>query len=383
MIDVISGMESEAPFIPALTAKVDVNLGFGCNLKCPFCYYYDSVVTKANLNTLDTEAAKARLRKAKRLGVEEVEFTGGEPTLRKDFPELVAYGKHDLGFKLISVVTNGSVMSNSRALERMVRAGLDDVLLSVHGHVPEIHDLLTATPGSFRRVLLAMRNISDSGIRLRINSVICKPNYRYTSQIVKFCIDKRVDSISLIGFNPILQVASPMHATELYVRHTDVAEEIKRALDRYKADLPPVNIRYMPFCLFRGYERYVTNHDQFTWEPDEWNNYLSTAMCDGRLRAVKRALLAFRQVKYKRFALKYGIRGVLTAGMQRHYARNKVKSPKCADCAFEGVCDYVWAEYFKIFGDEELQAVSGPRIDNPVWITDAARRRRPGVLPRR
>lgn len=57
------------------TKKVEINLGYACNAKCPFCYYYDSVVTKSNENTLTTEEAKKQLIQAKKLGIEEIEFT--------------------------------------------------------------------------------------------------------------------------------------------------------------------------------------------------------------------------------------------------------------------------------------------------------------------
>lgn len=366
---------------PRLTTKVDINLGYACNLKCPFCYYYDSVVTGTNLNTLDTDEAKKKLLFAKRVGAEEIEFTGGEPTLRKDLPELVRFCKQDAGIKLVSIVTNGTVLSNRKVMDRLAHAGLDDVLISIHGHTAELHDQLTAAPGSFQRLLTGIDNIRAHNIRLRTNTVICKPNYRYTSEIVGLCIDKGVDGISLLGFNPIIQVNSARHAVDLYVRHSDAATEIKRALDRFASVLPPTNIRYMPFCFFKGYERFVTNHDQFSWEPDEWNNYLRVVLRDGQLRAIKRALFGFRDVRYKRFALKYGIKGVLTAGMQRHYARNKIKPDKCNGCAYENVCDYVWKGYHRRFGDEELQPIEGQRVSNPVWVTDAARLREPGKLP--
>ena len=368
---------------PGLTTKVDINLGRQCNLKCPFCYYYDSVVSNTDLATMDTEQAKRTLAKAHRLGAEEIEFTGGEPTLRKDFAELIDYCKQEIGFKLVSVISNGSVLSNKKVAQRLAQAGLDDVLISIHGHDAATHDLLTATPGSFVRLLQAVDNIQDAGLRLRTNSVICEPNYRHTTELVGLCVAKQVDSISLLGFNPIVQVRSAPQTEPLYLRHSEAAREIKRAIDTHRDQLPATNIRYMPFCFFRGYEQYVTNHDQFSWEPDEWNNYLRVALKAGSIRAAKRALFAFRNVGYKRFALRYGIRGLLTAGMQRHYARNKFKPSKCSGCAYRYVCDYVWTGYYEHYGDDELQPVDGSPIRNPVWITQAARVRRPGEHPAR
>ena len=138
-----------------LTSKVDINLGYGCNCKCPFCYYYDSVITNTNLNTLTTEQAKQQLRRARRLGIKEIEFTGGEVTLRKDLVELVQFCKFELGFKLVSIITNGMALAKREYTNRLVAAGVDDVLFSLHGHNSEIHDQLTVTPGSFENSSMA------------------------------------------------------------------------------------------------------------------------------------------------------------------------------------------------------------------------------------
>ena len=160
-----------------LTSKVNINLGYGCNLKCPFCYYYDSIVSGENLNTISTEMAKLQLRQARRLGIKEIEFTGGEVTLRKDLAELIRYCKQELGFDLVSIITNGTVIAKKAMAQELADAGLDDILFSLHGHDAATHDRLTATPRSFERIIAAMENANDLGLRVRTNSVICRSNY--------------------------------------------------------------------------------------------------------------------------------------------------------------------------------------------------------------
>lgn len=129
--------------MPNHTKKVEINLGYACNAKCPFCYYYESVVTKSNEHTLTTEDAKNQLLQAKMLGIEEIEFTGGEVTLRKDLPELIAYAKKKLGFSIVCLITNGIRLSKREYMASLVNAGIDDILFSVHGHDAYTHDYLT------------------------------------------------------------------------------------------------------------------------------------------------------------------------------------------------------------------------------------------------
>ena len=70
----------------------------GCNLKCPWC---DTDVTKRFTASLDELLAELAQHKAK-----SVILTGGEPTIQKDMPELVAALKRE-GY-WVAVETNGT-----------------------------------------------------------------------------------------------------------------------------------------------------------------------------------------------------------------------------------------------------------------------------------
>lgn len=366
-----------------LTKKVDINLGYGCNAKCPFCYYYDSVVTGENLNTLTTEQAKEQLRQAKRFDIEEIEFTGGEVSLRKDFAELVAYAKNELKFKVVAMVTNGIVLANFDYLKVLADSGLDDVLFSVHGHTAEMHDQLTVTKGSFSRIMQAIDHATRLGLRVRTNTVVCKTNYQYLEDIFQLLINKKVDNINLIAFNPIIQARNQDVISDLYVSYTEVGNSIMRAIARHRSALPHLNIRYLPPCFVPGYEQYVTNLDQMNFDPDEWNNYVSFRIRKGRWISWAVSMVGIWVLPFKRYAARHGLRGLLMAGMGRFYTfKDKVKSQKCQQCAYENVCDYLWKGYYDIYGDKEIQPVPGEKVSNPAWSMIAAHIREPGQLPR-
>src|SRR3989338_7590934 len=125
------------PSLP-LTNRLDVNLGYECNNDCLFCYFKNRKQTTVNLSTKE---AKKRLTFIKKLGVDTIEFTGGEPTIRKDILELVRFAKHSLGFKKISVITNGSSFCDEGFAREAIKNGIDDVLISIHGHNEETNDL--------------------------------------------------------------------------------------------------------------------------------------------------------------------------------------------------------------------------------------------------
>jgi len=364
------------------TKKVEINLGYACNAKCPFCYYYDSVVTKSNENTLTTKDAKLQLLQAKKLGIQEIEFTGGEATLRKDLPELISYAKKELGFSIICLITNGIRLAKRDYVASLVNAGLDDILFSVHGHDEQTHDYLTKVPHSFRHIMDAIDHAHAFGLRVRTNTVVCQANYKYLTQIMRLLIDKKADNINFVMFNPVIQAKNFAIIKDVYVNYADAGKEIIKAIRSYEAELPHFNVRYMPFCFLPGYEKYVTNMDQMTFDPDEWDNFASFRIRKGPLAAWLCTLAGIMRIPYIAFIAKYGWKALCTAGMSRFYVlKDRIKTKKCKQCAYERVCDYIYYDYYAIYGDGEMIPIRGSKINNPAWSMNAATIRKPGELP--
>lgn len=76
---------------------------------------------------LDTAEWKQVLDKAWNAGIPHVIFTGGEPTLRDDLPELVTYAE-SLG-QVTGLLTDGLRLSDPHYLQALLQAGLDHLML--------------------------------------------------------------------------------------------------------------------------------------------------------------------------------------------------------------------------------------------------------------
>ncbi len=366
------------------TKKVEINLGYACNAKCPFCYYYDSVVTKSNENTLTTEEAKKQLIQAKKLGIEEIEFTGGEVTLRNDLPELISYAKKELGFSIVCMITNGIRLSKRDYVASLVAAGIDDILFSIHGHDAHTHDYLTKVPRSFHHIMEAIDHANEFGLRVRTNTVVCKSNYLHLTKVMQLLINKNVDNINFVMFNPVLQAKNIDIVKDVYVNYADAGREIMNAIKSCEAELPHFNVRYMPFCFLPGYEKYVTNLDQMTFDPDEWDNFASFRIRKGGLISWLCMVLGILRIPYLAFAIKHGLRAVCTAGISRFYViKDRIKTKSCKQCAYENVCDYIYKHYHDVYGEKEMIPIPGSKIRDPAWAMNAAKIRKPGELPKK
>jgi MoaA/NifB/PqqE/SkfB family radical SAM enzyme len=370
--------------MPHHTRKVEINLGYACNAKCPFCYYYDSVITKTNENTLTTEQAKRQLQLARRLGIKEIEFTGGEVTLRKDLPELIMYAKRELGFSIICLITNGIRLSRRDYVASLVAAGVDDILFSIHGHDALTHDDLTKVPGSFDKILEAIDHANEFGVRARTNTVVCKTNFMHLTEIMQLLIRKKVDNINFVMFNPVLQAKNIDIVKDVYVNYAHAGREIVRAIKSCESELPHFNVRYMPFCFLPGYERYVTNMDQMTFDPDEWDNFASFLIRKGRLVTWLCLIPGILAIPYLAFVAKHGLKAVCTAGLSRFYLiKDRVKTKSCKNCAYENVCDYLYRHYLNVYGEADVRPIPGEKVRDPAWIMNAANIRKPGELPKK
>lgn len=91
-------------------------------------------------------------------GLREVWFVSGEPTLNPQLPEIVSLSR-ELGFQTIGMNTNGRRLGRERLLERLVSSGLNNLVISIHGDRPEIHDRLVGRTGAFAEVLLGLERI--------------------------------------------------------------------------------------------------------------------------------------------------------------------------------------------------------------------------------
>ena len=149
----------------------DIALTYRCQCRCVHCSA-DSFRDEGRKES-DTALFKEAIDQARRLGVLEVIFSGGEPLLREDIVELVRHA-HRAGM-IIRLNTNGLLLSDKLTAE-LKRAGLNQCGVSIDSADPGVHDGLRRQPGLSGRVDEGILNLKRHGIRFQVLTYASKAN---------------------------------------------------------------------------------------------------------------------------------------------------------------------------------------------------------------
>ncbi|MEM3602666.1 MAG: radical SAM protein [Candidatus Bathyarchaeia archaeon] len=165
-------IKSVEPFSLQYSAplRMDMAITFRCQNNCIHCYAGGPHETYE----LGTEQWKEIVDRLEEIGVFILTFTGGEPTLREDLPELLFYAQKR--GMVTGLITNGRALKDMAYVENLEKAGLDFVQITLESHKPETHDLITATEGSWNETVAGIKNALKSQIYVTTNTTLNKHN---------------------------------------------------------------------------------------------------------------------------------------------------------------------------------------------------------------
>lgn len=299
--------------------KIVLFTGYACNNNCAFCIDAD----KRALPQKSTPELLREVLRARNKGAYILEIIGGEATIRPDFARVVAAAKK-LGIPQVSCATNGRVFADPDAARRIVRAGIDSVIFSVHGPDARTHDSLTRAPGSFAQLKKGLANLKALGFnRVHGNTTVVKANMAALPDLARFYIRRRIRNVEYIFVDP--NYGGAKNDFEVLVpRISKAAPFMRKALALGRAaGMDQWKARYVPLCHFRRCldqiseinerEIFVAEH----WAPD----------------FVNRDAIGSRAAVGRR------------------------KPPRCRGCALYGSCEGIWVEYLRRYGDSELKPV--------------------------
>lgn len=140
-----------------------------CNLRCTYCMPSDGILLtpKKDLMTADEiyEIAKIFVKN----GVDKIRLTGGEPLLRKDFPEIIS--------KLASLKTEISITTNGILIDKHVAVlkqyNVEKINLSLDTLVSSKFQTITLR-NQFEKVIDNLHLLLNNAFKIKVNVVLIK-----------------------------------------------------------------------------------------------------------------------------------------------------------------------------------------------------------------
>jgi len=235
-------------------------LTYRCTARCSMCHYW--ALEHHPDRELSLPQIQRGLDRVFEYGCRLVNFTGGEPTLRDDLDDIIAYAS-GLGM-WTSMVTNGSLLTRDR-VRALREAGLDNLLVSLDSASPAVHDEQRGIQGSFRRVEACSRWIRDDFLRgHRTGGVMYVISRRNRSELG--------DVITFARAHGIFVLVQPYHANK--TGDPDPAPDMGASLVH---ELVSLNSRGRVVLNSRGYLRGLSHPPDAAHQPrcHAGNKYLS------------------------------------------------------------------------------------------------------------
>jgi pyrroloquinoline quinone biosynthesis protein E len=166
-------------------------LTYRCPLKCPYCS--NPLELRKYNDELDTRTWQRVLGAAAALGVVQVHFSGGEPLVRRDLPDLVREA-HRLD--LYTHLSTGGTLADDATLEQLRSAGLDALQISLQDADPAENDRLAGAT-SFEKKARAVAAARRLGFPVTLNVVLHRHNLDRVEEVIDLACAWGVDRLEL------------------------------------------------------------------------------------------------------------------------------------------------------------------------------------------
>ena len=161
---------------------VSWNTTNACNMYCDHCYRDAGCKAEEELSTAE---AKTLLEQIARAGFKIMIFSGGEPLMRPDIVELVAYAA-SLGLRPV-FGTNGTLITLEMA-QRLKAAGAMGMGISLDSMDREKHNKFRKFPGAWEGAVQGMRNCRAAGLPFQIHTTVMEWNNHELEALTDFAV---------------------------------------------------------------------------------------------------------------------------------------------------------------------------------------------------
>ncbi len=299
----------------------DLKTGYSCNNQCKHCVIEDSrdkLVEQKSSVDLSTEDCLRQVDYAIGQGGEYIVLTGGEVTIRKDFPQLVDYCSQK-GLN-ITIQTNGRRLHVPEVARVISACGRIRCVVALHGACSDTHDGITQVAGSFDETCEGIQYATQHGILTILKVVISKINRSELPEIVKLANDLGVRYICFAF--PHGQGGARKRFDQVVPTYSELRSDLDSLIRAAKTYHIQIEFETIPFCMI-PYNMQLVGELKY-----RFGNTLCTQVGED----------PFDWAEVRKCI--------------------KSKAPQCEHCSMDSICEGVWSEYINAYGGSEFVPIS-------------------------
>lgn len=173
----------ESPMVNELSLLA-INLTRRCNLACDHCYLDADTLKHGSPLELTTDEVCRLLDDVVLCGDGPmVVLTGGEPLMRPDLEEIIAYGA---GLNLAMVVGTNGIMLTEQRVRALKDAGVLGLGISVDSRDPEYHDEFRGRSGAWAKTMAGLAACRRNDVSFQIHFSIFESNAHELPAMIEF-----------------------------------------------------------------------------------------------------------------------------------------------------------------------------------------------------
>lgn len=199
---------------------------WNCNQKCVHCYAAGQKLSEEK--ELDTNTWIKIIEKCREVGIPQITFTGGEPTMRDDLIELIDHAK----WFVTRLNTNGIKLTKEYC-KQLFDASLDSAQITFYSSDKDIHNKLVGAP-QYDMTVAGIENALGAGLNISINTPLCTLNKDYVKTL-EFLHEKGVTYVTCSGL--ITTGAAATESSEiLQLSNEEILKVLTDAVEYCKAN---------------------------------------------------------------------------------------------------------------------------------------------------
>lgn len=256
------------------------------------------------------------------------------------------------GYLRSAIIELLNAMAISPYLKRqaLLDAGINDFLLSFHTVDGELFRKITG--GDLDKMKQTMQILDDKDFSYCTNTVVTEYTYESLPHMAEYLLHHNIRIVNFIMMRMDWGLRNqPGFAVKIKGNWSEIAKYVTDATDILDSNGIAVNIRYAPYCVFKGREKYIVGYKGIQFDAYEWRN--------GTLRASEGTPWLKNKDEKDYYENRVPV-------FESDPVFNLTFHQKCSGCALRAICDGVDKNHTGLYGWDEFKPYEGENITDIV-----------------